>query len=67
MQYSGNQPEIPSNPLGSSTNPIQSHCMALNERLRKTLGNLSIPMNTGYSPTMHGPGGHGHDFGDEHQ
>ncbi len=67
MQYSGNQPETPSNRPGCSMNPIQSHCMALNERLRKTLGSLSTPNSMECNPTMHGPGGHGHDFGDEHQ
>jgi hypothetical protein len=67
MQYSGNQPETTSNPLGYSMKPIQSHCMALNEKLRKTYDHSSMPTSTVLKNIMHGPGGHGHDFGDEHQ
>jgi len=67
MQYSGDPQENSSNPDGSSMRPIQSHCMALNDRLRQTLSCLSTPTNMNQSHTMHGPGGHGHDYGDEHQ
>lgn len=67
MEYSGNQQKTTSTPLGYSMTPIQWHCMQTNAVLEKIANNLSTLNSTKSKPTMHGPAGHGHDHGDEHQ
>jgi hypothetical protein len=67
MEYSGNLRTTTFARPGYSMTPIQWHCMQTNAVLREIENNLSTPNNTKSTPTMHGPGGHGHDSGDEHQ
>ena len=66
MESYGNLPKTTFARHGSSMTPIQWHCMQTNAVLREIAKHSSTPNSTKSTPTMHGPAGHGHDSGDEH-
>lgn len=66
-----NQPKKTLNPDGSLTTVTPPQCIQARDLQERISKNLSIPTNIRLDPTagerlLYGPGGAGHDPGDEH-